>query len=147
MTSSACSRCLLYLPIALLLLAGVACSGGSTNANGSSSGSSSGPSDTLLTPDSAKVARDTVISLAWQANRDTVAGYVVYYGPTPDLATTAVSNLSVTSSGFDANAPAVSYNAGSDLRLKHGDNVCFRLRAYDGAASMSAWSDAACSVI
>jgi hypothetical protein len=157
MTSGACRAC--YSPrlpfLILLCLASVACTSGTATPSGSTF-SSSPPSSPLKTNDGTiglpptsdgVIAGDTVIQLAWQANSDSVAGYVVYYGPTPDSATTTASNLSLTSPSFDAAAPAVSFNAGNDLSLKHGDSVCFRLRAYNAAAVLSAWSNAACSVI
>lgn len=138
-----------------------ACSGGSVD-NSSTGGSpattdpgSSTPSDPTYppgtTPTPAPVpsgpiaATDTTVTLSWQPNSDPIAGYIVYYGPTADGATTLATQLSLSS--IDPQAPSVSFNAGTDLGLNYGDGICFRLRAYNSANVMSDWSGAACGTI
>lgn len=137
-----------------ILLAG--CSGSTEESGGSGSSVSSAPelppasnptppSDpTAPTPGT---ATDTVVALAWQPNMDPIAGYIVYYGPTPDAATTLAVQLSLANDPFNGLAPNVSFNAGRDLGLSYGDSVCFRLRAYNTANMLSGWSPAACGTI
>jgi hypothetical protein len=147
-TTSHGGRSPLLSSILLACLTSAACNGPAPTTGASTSASQPSISDGSNSnfSDNTVAAVDTVISLAWQPNSDNIGGYIVYYGPTPALATTAATNLSVTSRTFDAQAPVASFNAGRDLQLKRGDNVCFRLRAYNGAV-MSSWSDAVCSVI
>lgn len=91
---------------------------------------------------------ESLLQLAWQPNSDgVVAGYRVYYGPTGDEATTQASDLSLAAANFNAQAPAVVYNAQRDLGLIAGQNVCFRLRAYNGQGALSAWSTPVCASI
>ncbi len=135
--------CLVLATLACVFFSG--CGGSPTAASSSSPDTSSSAGSTPASETSA--ATDTVISLAWSANADSVAGYIVYYGPTVAAATVATADLSTSAQSFDPQAPAVSFNAGRDLALKHGDTVCFRLRAYNGANALSDWSAAACSVI
>jgi hypothetical protein len=74
----------------------------------------------------------STVYVAWKPTPDqTVTGYQVYYGPTLDSATTLASDVAITSSGFDPQAPSVSYRTWEDLGLHTGDTVCFRLRAYN----------------
>ena len=97
---------------------------------------------------SGAAASARVLSLSWEPNpaTDGVAGYIVYRGPSAVNATQQVSNLSVSSGVIDPNAPAVTYNAGLDLGLSLGAQVCFRLKAYN-AAGQSDFSTAACTTI
>ncbi|HEY8554978.1 MAG TPA: fibronectin type III domain-containing protein [Burkholderiales bacterium] len=92
-------------------------------------------------------ATDTTVSLTWAPNTDPIAGYRVYYGPTAESATTLAVQLDLATHPFGDQPPHVEFNAGTDLGLKHGDTVCFRLRAYNAANVMSDWSDAACGTI
>lgn len=80
------------------------------------------------------------IYVAWRPHPDpTVTGYMIYYGPSIDTATTVASNQPIDSPGFDPLAPLVSYNPATDLGLHAGDTVCFRLKAYnpDGESGFS----------
>ncbi len=80
------------------------------------------------------VSGDETVTLAWNPNTDSVLGYIVYYGPTPDTATNIATETSSTS---------VLLMRNSDLRLNLGDRICFRLKAYDNNL-LSGFSGAAC---
>lgn len=149
-------RASLWTTVAVtVLLSG--CSGGTTapGSGGAPAGSTPdpgapsdpAPSDPAEPPPSSgpAPATDTVVSLTWQPNTDAIAGYIVYYGPTPEAATTLAVQLALAS--FNGAPPNVRFNAGRDLGLAHGDGVCFRLRAYNDANVLSAWSAAACGTI
>lgn len=92
-------------------------------------------------------SRDVFINLRWQPNADAVAGYIVYYGPSGSEATVQASNLSAATAGFDVQSPTVTYNTRSDLGLKPGSSICFRLRAYNSQQALSPWSAPACTAI
>ncbi len=88
------------------------------------------------------------VTFSWNANSvsDYVLGYRVYTGTTLDTATTEISNLVVGSSGFDAAAPSITYDAWNELGLSKGDALCFRLKAYNGVG-ISDFSTGVCDVI
>ena len=69
----------------------VSCTGGSTN----SPSPASADSTTIVNVDTGNTATDTTVSLQWLANRDAVAGYIVYYGPSPQNAVTTAVQLAV----------------------------------------------------
>ena len=89
---------------------------------------------------------ESLLQLAWQPNDAAVAGYRVYFGPTSEEATTQASDLGPNTMGFNAQAPAVIYNAQRDLGLIAGQIVCFRLRAYNDQGALSAWSTPVCGI-
>ena len=91
-------------------------------------------------------AADTTLEVSWPPNPESISGHLVYYGPTEDTATTVASDLPVTSSNFNPQAPSVKYNAALDLGLNSGSNVCFRIRAYNNSG-LSEWSKTACGAI
>ena len=82
-------------------------------------------------------ADDKLLALAWYSNPGDILGYIVYYGSTPESATTIASETSTTS---------VKYYVNTDLGLNPGDSVCFRLKAFN-LAGLSAYSGAACMYI
>lgn len=90
-------------------------------------------------------ATDTIVRLQWNPSTESISGYIVYYGSTPEDATNLAVQLA--QGEFDAQAPSVSFNAGRDLGLNHGESVCFRLRAYGAGDIVSDPSDAACSTV
>lgn len=91
---------------------------------------------------------ESLLQLAWQPNNDgVVAGYRVYYGPTGEDATNQASDLALDSAYFNAQAPAVVYNAQRDLGLVAGQQVCFRLRAYNNQGALSPWSAPVCGTV
>jgi len=79
---------------------------------------------------------DIPLFLAWNSNTD-ILGYIVYYGSTPETAINIASDTSTTS---------VRIMRKTDLGLNPGDNVCFRLKAYNGHA-LSGFSAAACGTV
>jgi len=87
-------------------------------------------------------AAGTTITFAWDANpaQDSVIGYEVYYGNTSAGATQLLSTVPATSS------PSVQYDAWNKLKLLNGDNICFRLRAYNNVG-FSAFSNAICKIV
>ena len=93
---------------------------------------------------SAGVPVSQQVTLQWSPSSGHVNGYLVYYGPTANMASAQISDLSVSSPGFNPQAPSVQYDTWRDLNALPGDNICFRIRAY-GATGLSAWSSAVCS--
>ncbi len=91
-------------------------------------------------------ATDTTLEISWLPNPDNISGYMVYYGPTEDTATTVASNLPIESGSFNPASPSMEYNAGLDLGLDHGASVCFRIRAYNDVG-LSNWSGSACGIV
>lgn len=84
------------------------------------------------------------LTLSWSADLSgNTLGYIVYYGATAETANLEISNIPVNSAGFDPQAPAQQYDPYGELGLLPGDNVCFRLRAYNDSG-LSQWSDAVC---
>jgi len=132
--------------ILLMVSSGVLAGCGQADWNGTSTSEETSPATALstLAPDR---FRDVMVQLKWQANPDPIAGYMVYYGPSGDQATVQVSDLSAASAGFDPKAPSVAYSVRRDLGLQPGNNVCFRLRAYNSQQTLSPWSAAACTTI
>ena len=90
---------------------------------------------------------DTTVYVAWLPHPDPgVTGYNVYFGPTVDTAAELVANIPVDSPGFDAQAPSVKFNLLTDLRQSRGEDVCFRLRAYN-SDGLSGWSPGVCTTV
>ena len=85
-------------------------------------------------------------TLSWNANTDAIDGYAVYHGATATTASTEFVSVSLTTSGFNANAPAVQYDAINELGYAVGSQVCFRVRAYVGSV-YSNWSEAVCDTV
>jgi hypothetical protein len=77
------------------------------------------------------------LNLTWDAMQGEVLGYHVYYGDTSSTASTFASTTSTNS---------VTYQSADDLKLKTGDQVCFRVKAYNSAGE-SDYSSAVCQVI
>lgn len=120
------------------LLAG--CGGGSMN-NSSFTGTVGGNGSIVGTTPSGGTSSSSIVYVAWNPTTDsTVTGYQVFYGPTLDAATTLASSVAIAASGFNPQAPSVSYRTWEDLGLHAGDSVCFRLRAYnpDGVSDPTA---------
>jgi hypothetical protein len=136
--------------IALALIFSSACLIGCSNGSGDSSGDGTPGGGSVDTPSPGEPptsATDTLLNLGWQPSPESITGYLVYYGTTPDSATTLVSDLAIGSEGFDANTPSMRYYATRDLKLNPGDPVCFRIRAYYGNNVLSDWSQATCGTV
>jgi hypothetical protein len=87
------------------------------------------------------------LNINWSPYSESVSGYLVYYGSTPETATTLVSDLPSDTSNFDASAPSISYQPLQDLGLSTGDTVCFRIQAYDPARALYDWAEVQCTVV
>jgi hypothetical protein len=96
--------------------------------------------------DDAADAGDTELTLTWQATSETLEGYLIYYGASPETVTQQISDIKAFSGSFDFAAPSLQYASWSDLGLQPGNTVCFKIRAYN-ADGMSDWSQAVCSMI
>ncbi len=94
---------------------------------------------------SGSTATDTMLALSWLPTSD-VSGYIIYYGPTEDTATTVASTLPIESGHFNPSSPSIEYNAGFDLGLDHGASVCFRIRSYNDTG-ISVFSGPVCGSI
>ena len=77
------------------------------------------------------------ITLRWTAIPGDVDGYRVFFGGTPTTADNPVS---------DVTTNAVTFNAGANLGLRFGDEVCFRVKAYN-ARGESDFSSAVCETL
>jgi hypothetical protein len=85
------------------------------------------------------------VNVAWQPAPDPVAGYVIYYGPTPDTASVLLSDLSTGS--YDPAAPSASYDPARDLGMSSGGSVCFNIFAYDTARALSSSPQLVCTTV
>lgn len=84
------------------------------------------------------------LTLQWIPSPGRVSGYLVFYGSAPSMASAQISDIPVNMPGFNPQAPSMQYDAWRDLNARPGDNVCFRVRAYD-STGLSAWSAPVCS--
>ncbi|MBK8161623.1 MAG: discoidin domain-containing protein [Gammaproteobacteria bacterium] len=90
---------------------------------------------------------NVLLTLTWQPNVGSVQGYKVFFGPTPESVSTEISDITNTlSTSFNPAIPAIAYDSWYTLRLLPGDNVCFRVRAYN-ADGLSNWSLPICGTI
>jgi hypothetical protein len=87
------------------------------------------------------------LNINWSPYSESVSGYLVYYGSTPETTTTLASDLPSDTSNFDASAPSISYQPLQDLGLSTGDTVCFRIQAYDTAYVPYDWAEVQCTVV
>jgi hypothetical protein len=86
------------------------------------------------------------MTLSWDPNPDTITGYKVFRGPTVDNSTMQlVSDFPLNSGLIDHTAPSVQYRASADLGLTAGEQVCFRVKAYNNE-TISGFSQARCGV-
>ncbi|QKT02453.1 discoidin domain-containing protein [Ectothiorhodospiraceae bacterium 2226] len=86
------------------------------------------------------------VRVRWSANGDDVNGYRVFAGPSPSNTEQLLSDLPVSSGAIDPDQPAFQYRPWEDLGIRSGENICFRLRAYNDHGQ-SGWSDARCAGI
>ena len=84
-------------------------------------------------------------TLSWDANKDTIDGYVIYHGSSEDASTEYVS-VDLNTSGFDANSPSVQYDSINELGYSTGDKICFRVKARN-SDGYSEWSEAVCDTV
>jgi hypothetical protein len=89
---------------------------------------------------------DPLLTLSWEPNPEpSVNGYKIYFGSSPDNVG-IWEDVSVAQPGFDAVSPQVQYRALTDLRIQEGDNICFRITAYDNTIESDP-SDAVCTTV
>lgn len=91
-------------------------------------------------------ANGVTLTVSWNPNSDAVNGYAVYYGGTPSTATQLASTIPITTGGFNPTAPSVAFDSAIDLKKSTGEQVCFTIKAYNGAGYSGA-SGAACITI
>jgi hypothetical protein len=91
-------------------------------------------------------ASNTLLTLTWQPNPESVDGYIVYFGPSEDAVTAETTDIKAFAGSFDPQNPSIQYDSWYDLGLQLGDNVCFKLRAYN-ADGFSDWSLPACTIV
>jgi hypothetical protein len=85
------------------------------------------------------------LNINWSPYPESVSGYLVYYGSTPETTTTLASDVPSDASNFDASAPSISYQPLQDLGLNTGETVCFRIQAYDTAGVPYDWAEVQCT--
>jgi hypothetical protein len=81
------------------------------------------------------VSSDRSLTLSWDASAGEVLGYYVYYGSTASTVGTFASKVQ---------SEMATYLSATDLNLKTGDPVCFRVKAYNTSGE-SAFSAASCT--
>jgi hypothetical protein len=87
------------------------------------------------------------LTLTWKPSTGSIQGYKVFYGATASSVITEISDISNTlSTSFNPATPKIKYDSWYTLRLLAGDNVCFKIRAYN-ADGLSTWSSPICGVI
>ena len=74
-------------------------------------------------------ADDVQVRLRWAPNTDQVNGYRIYFGATAATATERVAEVRLRD--IDASAPAMTFNAASDLGMRLGNRACFKISAYN----------------
>ena len=89
---------------------------------------------------------NTAMTVNWHPNADPVDGYILYFGATADTVTTEITKVTNSSTNFDPTAPSLQFDTWYDFGLVPGDNVCFKLQAYN-ASGISSLSPAVCSAI
>lgn len=108
------------------------------NAGNTSSGSGSG---------SGNSAGSVILTLSWNANKDSIDGYKIYYGSSETTASKLLTNIPINSNGFNKDSPSYSYDAAIDLGAKTGQQICFRLKAYSNSTGESDYTQAVCSIV
>jgi len=96
--------------------------------------------------DTCPTSRTLVVSWSPNPPADAVQGYILFAGPSEDASDQQVSAVEVTQSDFDPAAPTVEFDSWNDLGLLLGDQVCFRVKAYNSAGT-SDYSEPACAVV
>jgi hypothetical protein len=110
------------------------------NAEEQSSGDGSDPEGN----DTGELSSKQVI-LSWDPSPVSVVGYIVYNGATADTASQEAAVLSVDLGTIDALNPKWLCDLRNDLGVLPGEQVCFRVKAYDGS-QLSDYSEAVCTI-
>lgn len=90
-------------------------------------------------------SENATLTLSWNVNPDQIDGYYIFYGPTGNTAVTQITNTADLTN-FDISAPTVSYDAALDLGVQSGQQVCFRIKAYNPNGA-SGYSNPVCNII
>jgi hypothetical protein len=95
----------------------------------------------------ANCAAGMTVTVSWNPNpgSEGVTGYKVFHGSSA-AASNEVSDVSVSTSGFDPSAPSRDFDAWNDLGLYKGNQTCFRVKAYNGAG-ISDYSQGVCTTL
>ncbi|MCF6299352.1 MAG: adenosylcobinamide-GDP ribazoletransferase, partial [Thiomicrorhabdus sp.] len=93
-------------------------------------------------------ANDVDLMLSWDANpvEENIIGYKLFYRVNSDVTSKLLVDIPLSQSGFDAANPSYTINAGLDMGLSFGDDVCLSIQAYNLAGSSES-SDEICTTI
>lgn len=83
-------------------------------------------------------ASNKSLSVSWNAGAGSALGYYVYYGATASTAINFASHVPGASTTYTTSS--------KDLNLQTGEQVCFRVRAYN-TVGVSAFSSAVCRIV
>ncbi len=87
------------------------------------------------------------VTLKWNASKGGAEGYKVYFGTTKEnTGETRIRVLKDGSKGFNKSAPSITFDPVSDLGVSEGGQVCFSLRAINGAGQ-SDMSKPVCGIL
>lgn len=84
-------------------------------------------------------------TLYWNPNTDYVVGYKIYFGDSPDNATTEIATVRRKQLANPLD-PRIDFDAAVDLQLASGERGCFRVKAYNEVGA-SEFSEAVCGVL
>ena len=113
---------------------------GGTTTSGTTTGGTTTSGGTTTTPTNVSV------TLSWQPNSDPVDGYIIYFGTSPYAVTSEVTRTTASMPNFYPSAPSVQYDSWYDFGLVPGNQLCFKLRAYN-ADGISPMTSPVCTVI
>lgn len=84
-------------------------------------------------------------TLRWNPNTDYIVGYKIYFGDSPETATTEIATVrrKQLTNPLD---PNIGFDAAADLKLASGQQGCFRVKAYNETGA-SDYSEAVCGVL
>ena len=85
-------------------------------------------------------------TLSWNKNPGEILGYIVYSGSEKDGTFVQFKVIDLASGIIDPDAPKIHYDPVNELGYQEGDNICFKVRAYD-SDGLSGWSQAVCSSV
>ncbi len=86
------------------------------------------------------------IKLSWNANADSVQGYIVYHSPTANTAFQKYISVDLEMNNVNPDAPMIELDPVAELGYQPGDPICFKVRAYD-SDGISGWPLPVCGNI